>query len=365
MNFSSNDNKVNATAIVVGGSLSGLMTAISLAEENIEVTVFEKTIEGSRTGAGLQVDGSSFYQSETEKRLRDLASGGQSTVELWSSIEGRLREAAHQEENIVLHFDTAVKDFGQDEELVWIKTENDELYDADILIGADGHRSFIRKEIAPAKPDADFAGYLVWMASVPKKELPKAYRPKPTGGKVNMMNSPDGFLFGSIMKDNSGTVRVGTTWYDNSQAELLYRLGAVKDDVVQHTIDGEDLTETDLAHLIQKAEKNWPEPWRTATRHALESRDFIGTPIKEYYPEKLVNGRLALIGDAAHVPAPITASGFNESLIDAVELGECVRAGIKGVQASEALKDYEDRRLEKVQRMVQSGSSFSRSFGRH
>lgn len=353
------------TAIIVGGSLSGLMTAISLAEENIKVTVFEKTKEGSRTGAGLQVDGSSFYQSKTEKRLRNLASGGQSTIELWTSIEARLRKAAHQEENIDLHFHTKVKDIGQNKKEAWVKTENNESYYADILVGADGHRSFIRKEIAPEKPDADFAGYLVWMASVPEKELPKDSRPQPTGGDVNIMNSPDGFLFGSMMEDHSGTMRVGTTWYDNSQTELLYRLGAVKDDVVQHTIDGEDLTEADLDRLLRKAEKNWPEPWRTATQHALRSRDFIGTPIKEYYPEKLVKGRLALIGDAAHVPAPITASGFNDSLIDAVELGECVKSGIDGVQAINALKDYEDRRLKKVQGMVRSGNSFSQSFGRH
>lgn len=71
-----------------------------------------------------------------------------------------------------------------------------------------------------------------------------------------------------------------------------------------------------------------------------------------------------MIGDAAHVPAPITASGFNDSLIDAVVLGECVRSGIEGSKANKALSDYEDQRLDKVQRMVQSGMSFSRSFGR-
>lgn len=203
------------------------------------------------------------------------------------------------------------------------------------------------------------------MASVPLKELPEDNRPALTGGKVNMMNSPDGFLFGSVMKDTTGVVRVGTTWYDNSQTELLYRLGAVKNDVVQYTINGENLNQADIENLIQKAEKNWPEPWKTASLHAIRSRDFIGTPIKEYYPEKLVDGRLALIGDAAHVPAPITASGFNDSLIDAVVLGECLRNGIGKSKAVEALNDYEDRRLKKVQRMVQSGKSFSRSFGRH
>lgn len=116
---------------------------------------------------------------------------------------------------------------------------------------------------------------------------------------------------------------------------------------------------------MQKAEMNWPEPWKTATQYALKNHNFIGTPIKEYYLEVLVKGRIAIIGDAAHVPAPITASGFNESLIDAVVLGESVREGIDGLKVEEALRNYENRRLEKVQSMVQSGHSFSQSFGRY
>lgn len=366
MNHLQNDHYwKNDTAIIIGGSLSGLMTAISLAEENIQVTVLEKTKEGSRTGAGLQVDASHFYQSKTEKRLRDLASAGQFTVELWSSIEARLREAAHSEENISLYFNTQVEAVGQSDRSAWAETDKGDVFYADILIGADGHRSLVREIIAPEKPNADFAGYMVWMASIPKSDLPKDSQPVTTGGDVKMMNSVDGFLFGSVMDDKNGITRVGCTWYDNSQTELLYRLGAVKDGVVQHTINGVDIPEDDLEELIRKSEKNWPEPWQTATHHAIRSRDFLGTPIKEYIPERLVDGRLALIGDAAHVPAPITASGFNDSLKDAVVLGECVAKGLEGSKAFQSLRDYEDQRLEKVQRMVKSGNSFSRSFGRY
>jgi len=41
------------------------------------------------------------------------------------------------------------------------------------------------------------------------------------------------------------------------------------------------------------------------------------TPIAEYVPDRLVNGRLALVGDAAHVPTPMTGCGFSASLDDA------------------------------------------------
>ena len=232
-----NAKEVVDSAIVVGGSLSGLMTAISLAEEKIRVTVLEKTVEGSRTGAGLQVDASSFYQLKTEKRLRKLASGGKSRVELWTSIEARLRNAAHAEELIDLHFEREVIEIGQNDSNAWAKTKKQEIFTADILIGADGHRSLVLEKIVPEKPDADFAGYLVWMASIAQDELASEEQPKATSAKVKMMNSPDGFLFGSVMEDLEGEMRVGSTWYDNSQSELLYQLGAVENGVVQFNND--------------------------------------------------------------------------------------------------------------------------------
>lgn len=95
-----------------------------------------------------------------------------------------------------------------------------------------------------------------------------------------------------------------------------------------------------------------------------KNRRLTGIPIKEYIPDNLVKGRIAIVGDAAHVPAPITASGFNESLEDAVALGKCVSKSSQENAALKALNKYESMRLNKVRRMVQSGQSFSRSFGR-
>ena len=82
-------------------------------------------------------------------------------------------------------------------------------------------------------------------------------------------------------------------------------------------------------------------------------------------PVKLTHGRLALVGDAAHVPSPITTSGFNDSLIDAVVLGECLSEGLQGSKAIDGLKKYELLRLKKMQDMVESGRLFSKSFGKY
>ncbi|WP_280890901.1 FAD-dependent monooxygenase [Streptomyces sp. LBL] len=42
-------------------------------------------------------------------------------------------------------------------------------------------------------------------------------------------------------------------------------------------------------------------------------------------PDRLVRGRLVLVGDAAHVPSPMTGRGFGTSLDDAAALGRRLR----------------------------------------
>ena len=50
------------------------------------------------------------------------------------------------------------------------------------------------------------------------------------------------------------------------------------------------------------------------TRSAISINrvDFVGAPIA-YVPDRLVNGRMVLVGDAAHVPTPMTGRGFGSS----------------------------------------------------
>ncbi|WP_182201156.1 FAD-dependent oxidoreductase [Paraliobacillus salinarum] len=359
-------NEVEGTAIIVGASLSGLMAGIALSREGLNVTILERAKEGRPGGAGLQVDGSRFGASKTENLLRNLASGGRNMIQLWTTIERNLREEAKKSTRINLRYETRVKKVDQDDTSSWADLDNGERIHADLLIGADGHRSLVRRYVAPEKPDATFAGYMVWMASMDEENLPPEDRPSANQPRVRMLGSHNGFLFGSVInrEDSSGYRRLGTTWYDNSRNDLLRQLGCVEGDVVIHSLSGQDVPEQTLKELATQATSLWDEPFASVMRYAAKNRTVMGIPIKEYVPERLVRGRVALIGDAAHVPAPVTASGFNQSIIDASILGECTGKGVQGSKAMEVLKDYESRRLQSVRRMVKSGQSYSRSLGR-
>ena len=361
--------KVNGSAVVVGASLAGLMAGIALSRAGLNVTIVEKAGAKPRSGAVLQVDGGEIDRTKTAKFLRTLASGGVSSAEAWSSIQSRLRTAAEADPGIDLRYETRVQSVNQDSDSAWVETDQGEIIRGDLLIGADGHRSGVRRHVAPNNPDATFAGYLLWVAIVDEKDLPEKHRPSLHAPKFSMPQGIDDFLLGTILAGANGSHdlgerRLGWAWYDNTSNDLLRGLGCVQDNVVHHSLHPSDIPKQALIELAEKAAIRWPQPWLAAILQSIKTGNLIGAPIAEYVPDRLVKGRIALVGDAAHLPTPLTASGFNASLQDAAALAECAEKGISGNSAVTALLEYESRRLKNARQIVESGQSFSRSFGR-
>jgi len=361
--------KANESAVIVGASLSGLMTGIALARAGLKVTILERASSKPRSGAVLQVESGDLDRSKTAKLLRNLASGGKRSVEAWSSVQSRLRAEIEKHPEIELRYDTQVEAAHQDSSSAWIVTDKKEIFRGDMLIGADGHRSIVRKLVAPDKPNAIFAGYMIWVAIVEEKDIPKEHRPSLHAPLVDMPNGIGDFLLGSIIPATNGSRalgerRFGWAWYDNTRNDLLRRMGCVKGKMVQHSLNAPDIPEKTLVELSDQAADRWPQPWLAATLHSIETRNLIGTPVSEYIPDQLVNGRIALVGDAAHVLTPLSASGFNNSLQDAATLADCVAKSVNGNSVADALLEYESLRLKYVREAVQSGKAFSQSFGR-
>jgi 2-polyprenyl-6-methoxyphenol hydroxylase-like FAD-dependent oxidoreductase len=97
--------------------------------------------------------------------------------------------------------------------------------------------------------------------------------------------------------------------------------------------------------LADFAAARWPSPWREALALALEAGTVFGTPIVQYKPARLVAGRVALAGDAAHAASPMVGGGFRQGLYD----GRALTAALTGADSPGAVPDalgrYERARL--------------------
>src|SRR5699024_8613621 len=186
--------------------------------------------------------------------------------------------------NISLIYHSRVEAINQTENYVSVVTEAGNHYKADILIGADVDRSLVRHYIAPNIAHASYVGYFVWIIDpINESIISKTQDTSHLQTGVQMLSGLNGFMFGSVIddQDGAGNRRIGSAWYDNSRTEILRDIGAVTNNVVNHSLDGPDIPQELINELKQDASNAWPEPFLTATLYALENRKLTGIPIKE------------------------------------------------------------------------------------
>ena len=370
MNPAGEGRERQGTTVIVGASLSGLMTALALSRAGVEVTMLERVDEFPRSGASLGSVHEALLERITGRKRSDedaTAYGPSSApVQTWTAVHRRLRAAVDADSHIELRHGTSVQSVGQDAHAAWATTADRKVFRGDVLIGADGHRSVVRRSVSPDKPDATFAGYVLWIGLADESAIPSRHRwPR----DMDILSSSGNYLFGYPLPGRDGSAvpgcrQLGWGWFDASRNELLRATGCVVGDVVHHSLGSADIPETTLRQLAAEADDLWPALWRDAILDCVDKRAVIGTPIAEYVPDRLVNGRLALVGDAAHVPTPMTGSGFSASLEDAEAIAESIAAGVRGSAVAQGLRTYENKRLSSVRTMVQSGQQFSRAFAR-
>lgn len=349
---------------MVGASLAGLSLAISLARSGLAVTALERSSGEPRGGTGLRLWGG---RDETVARrdgsglrvptIASIASAGVPGPEGWATVRRRLFDAAAEEPNITLVPGTEVAEVGQDPDSAWATDATGTVYSADILVGADGHRSMVRRSVDPAHPDATYAGYMIWTGYVPYDVAPGWQEDRDYWDMI-ALPSGDGAMIVGESQTNNNPRRYIWQWYDPTSTDYLREAGALKGDVSQRSLINEDIAESKLEEIYHRA-AHWPEPWNDIVRYSASNRRIIATPITEYVPRRLTRGRIAIIGDAAHVPSPMTGAGFDTGLGDAETLGELTGHGVVGELGPKVLKAYEKQRLRTAQRMVKSGQGFS------
>jgi salicylate hydroxylase len=340
------------TVIIVGGGIGGLAVARGLSVEGIDdYIVLEQAPAITTVGAGIQItpnaaraidylgltaeltkesvqsDGTSYYDMETNELLlhtpTNEAAGGRygfnySQVHrawLLDVLKGSLDQSR-------LRLGSRCVSLTQEADAVVVELENGETIRGDVLIGADGLNSIVRKKFAPTDA-AEFSGIIGCRTIIP------AERARTLG------------------LDR----RQHTWWGSNGRRLITYWVGGGSGLNFLAMIPAND---TDPETWKSQAEpENLREVFRGSCATITEMLEMVDdtfvTGIFDRPPlESIVDGRIALLGDAAHPLVPYLANGAAQALEDAVVFARCFARNRVSRPVEDTLLDYERRRLPRV-----------------
>jgi 2-polyprenyl-6-methoxyphenol hydroxylase-like FAD-dependent oxidoreductase len=144
-----------------------------------------------------------------------------------------------------------------------------------------------------------------------------------------------------------GERSITLAWYDASRTQWLRDRGYLVGEEVLGSIPPTAIDDDLRAELLALAARRWHGAARDIITSAIERKVIFGTPLAEYLPERLVAGRLGIVGDAAHVASPMVGAGFSSGLLDgATFIQAVIRSGGTVAEAGAlALQRYNEARL--------------------
>lgn len=205
--------------------------------------------------------------------------------------------------------------------------------EADVLIGADGHRSFVRRHLFGFSP-AEHTGWATWHGTTKLPvELTSSHR-------VQTMAGDAGLCVMHPLGEDMLYWAFETPWADGDMAPP----GALDGPDVRNSAGPGGEPPSPVANLRARfAEFSSPLPELLAS---ISDEDIAVFPhILHQVPQRWGRGPITLLGDSVHAVPPRTGMGANQALEDAWVIGRALSG--KGSPA-ELLRRYEKTRQRRV-----------------
>ncbi|MEZ2719871.1 3-hydroxybenzoate 6-monooxygenase [Paenalcaligenes hominis] len=349
--------------VIIGGGIGGLAAAQALALEGLQVEVLEQASQIGEIGAGIQLGANAFAALDAlgvgdtararsvftdQLRLMDAIStepiaevdvgapyrerfGNPYAVIHRADIHLSILEAVQNHPNITFRTSTEVRDVYQDESGVVAIDQHGKQHHAAALIGCDGVRSVVRAKTLG--DEVRVTGHVVYRAVVDVENMPTALQQNApvvwAGPHCHLVHYPlrGGRQYNLVVTFHS---REQEQWgvTDGSKEEVLSYFQGI--------------------HELPRQLLDKPDSWR---RWATADRDPV---------ESWGQGRITVLGDAAHPMTQYLAQGACQALEDAVTLGRAVRE--HNFDFEKAFAHYQRVRIPRTARVLYSAREMGRIY---
>ncbi|HZB37245.1 MAG TPA: 3-hydroxybenzoate 6-monooxygenase [Beijerinckiaceae bacterium] len=349
--------------LVAGGGIGGLAAALGLAQKGFSVLVLEKAPALGEIGAGIQLGPNAFHALDylgigeaargmavyiDQLRLMDALTAEEIThIDLGEAFRARFGNpyavvhrgdlhkvflsACREHPRIELRVNSEVVTYDQDGSTVEVRLASGEAVEGAVLIGADGLWSNVRRQLVADGPPR-VSGHTTYRSVIPTEHMPEELRWNAAtlwaGPKCHIVHYPlSGWkLFNLVVT------------YHNDAPQPVAGKPVSREEV-----------RSGFEHVHERARKiiEHGTDWKL---WVLCDRDPV---------ENWVDGRVTLLGDAAHPMMQYFAQGACMAMEDAVCLSHMMAA--QRDDPERALERYRARRVVRTARVQLQ----SRAIGDH
>jgi 2-polyprenyl-6-methoxyphenol hydroxylase-like FAD-dependent oxidoreductase len=326
-------------AIIVGAGISGLSTGVGLRRAGAEVTVFERGrgLASVQAGGGMHLWNNAMSALQRMGIAERVESVGEGVDHFsWYTNHGRLMGSGDVTEltrrvgapavgltradlhsaltaaagDDMIQFGSELTGFEADATGVTVRLADGREERADVLIGADGIKSKVREQLQ-GEAEPRYSGVVVCQAVAKSDQQlipPRVY----------------GMLWGRGTRFGYYPVNGGAFWY------LL--VAAPKDLFADPASRREK---------IAKYIAGWADPVPRLLETSTDADLIPGNIVDREPAKKWGEGRVTMVGDAAHAMTPFLGQGGGQGIEDAAVLTECLKGA---TDLPRALRAYENMR---------------------